>query len=546
MTRSSRAAPDAPPVLFDIDALDLEGHGVARREGKVAFVRGALPGERVSARIVRSKPRFDVAETLEVLRENPSRVAPRCPHFGVCGGCSLQHLEPRAQVSIKGRSLEDTLWHVGRVRPETISRPVVGPAWGYRFRARLSVRHVPKKGGVLVGFHERGSSYVADIRECHVVPPRVSALLLPLRALIAGLSIKDRLPQLELAVGEERDETARPAACGSTASTADAAAPSPLRHARRQVIALVARVLEPPTESDRALLRAFGIAHDIEWWLQPKGPDSIELLDAASGAASRLAYRLDEFGIVMPYRPTDFTQVNHAVNAVLVGQAIRLLDPRPEDRIADLFCGLGNFTLPLATRCARVLGVEGSATLVARAADAAVANGLSSRTDFAQANLFELTPQDWAGLGPFDRVLVDPPREGALAVAKALSDPAMPRCWSTTGDGCCVRRAWSTCSRRPRTSSRSPSSSPAWRRSPQRPEPARRSPASRAKKGPPGGGPLVGYSAAPAKRAGAIVPRRITPGRRRRCRAASAGSRRRCRRSGRRPRWQRRSWSRRR
>lgn len=414
MTRSPhRAHPASPPVTFDIDALDLEGHGVARRDGKVAFVRGALPGERVVARIVRSKPRFDVAETLEVLKENPSRVRPRCPHFGVCGGCSLQHLDSRAQVSIKGRALEDTLWHVGRVRPETVLRPVVGPSWGYRFRARLSVRHVPKKGGVLVGFHERGSSYVADIRECHVLPPNVSALLLPLRELIAGLSIRDRLPQLELAIGEAPADTAVPASAAPTA--------------RRQVVALVARVLEPPTEADRARLREFGVVHDIEWWLQSKGPDTIELLDADRGAVSRLAYRLDEFGVVMPYRPTDFTQVNHAVNAVLVGHAIRLLDPQPTDRIADLFCGLGNFSLPLATRCAHVLGVEGSATLVARAHDAAASNGLGARTEFAQANLFDLTPQAWHDLGGFDRILVDPPREGALAVAKVLSDPTTPR-----------------------------------------------------------------------------------------------------------------------
>lgn len=397
-------AETAPLATFDIDSLDLEGHGVARSEGKVAFVRGALPGERVEASIVRRKPRFDVAETRTVLRENASRVRPRCPHFGVCGGCSMQHLDTRAQVSVKERALEDTLWHIGRVKPSTMLRPIVGPAWGYRYRARFSVRHVPKKGGVLVGFHERSSSYVADIRECHVVPATMSTLLMPLRALIGELSIRDRVPQIEMAIGEHRDDDG----------------------ARSEVIALVLRVLEPPTEADLERLRQFAREHRVEWWLQRKGPDSIELLDAAAGVPSRLGYYLDEFGLTMRYRPTDFTQVNHAVNAVLVGQAVRLLGPQVHERVADLFCGLGNFTLPLTTRAGSVLGIEGSDKLVQRARDAADFNGLAGRTEFRSANLFDLTAEAWRALGPFDRVLIDPPREGALAVAKALTESAGP------------------------------------------------------------------------------------------------------------------------
>lgn len=403
MSSTARARADTAPVaIFDIDSLDLEGHGVARSEGKVAFVHGALPGERVEANIVRRKPRFDVAETRTVLRENASRVQPRCPHFGVCGGCSMQHLHTRAQVSVKERALEDTLWHIGRIKPATMLRPIVGPAWGYRYRARFSVRHVAKKGGVLVGFHERGSSFVADIRECHVVPATMSALLLPLRALIAELSIRDRVPQIEMAIGEHRDT----------------------RGAPDEVIALVLRVLEPPTEADLERLRQFAREHQVEWWLQRKGPDSIELLDAARGTQSRLAYHLDEFGLTMRYRPTDFTQVNHAVNAVLVGQAVRLLAPQAHERVADLFCGLGNFTLPLATRAGTVLGIEGSDTLVQRARESAEFNGLAGRTEFRSANLFDLTVDAWRALGPFDRVLIDPPREGALAVAKVLADSA--------------------------------------------------------------------------------------------------------------------------
>jgi 23S rRNA (uracil1939-C5)-methyltransferase len=379
-----------------IESLDLDANGVSRADGKVAFVRGALPGEQVVARIVRRKPRFDVAEVVSVERESPLRATPRCPHFGTCGGCSMQHVEPRAQVSIKQRALEDALWHIGRVRAETLLPPIVGPAFGYRFRARLSVRHVPKKGGVLVGFHERGSSYVADMRECHVLSPEVSALLLPLRELVAGLSIRDRMPQVEVAQGET-------------------------------VLALVFRILEPLTVDDEAALRAFGDRHRLEVWLQPKGPDSITLLQSPAGAGSALHYTLPEFGVAMPFRPTDFTQVNHVINASLVGRAIRLLDPQPTDRVADLFCGLGNFTLPLATRSASVVGIEGSAALVGRAQDNAAANGLSERCAFRTANLFELDGADWRALGPFDRVLVDPPREGALAVAQALSAPDTPR-----------------------------------------------------------------------------------------------------------------------
>ncbi len=391
-------------LVLEIESLDLEANGVARNDGKVVFVRDALPGETVRARVVRRKPKFDVAQTLEVLRASSSRVVPCCPHFGVCGGCSMQHLDPHAQLAIKQRSLEDQLWHIGRVRPGTMLRPISGPPWGYRYRARLSVRYVSKKGGTLVGFHERGSSYVADMRECRVLPGRVSALLVPLRTLLDGLALRDRMPQIEVAMGD----------------SADAA-----------VLALVFRVLDPVAPADREALQAFAREHAFELWFQPKGPDSIELLWAPGTGegppVSRLSYALPEFGLVMPYRPTDFTQVNHRINEVLVSRAVRLLDPQPQDRVADLFCGLGNFSLPLARRSREVLGVEGSATLVARAGGNASLNGLADRARFREANLFELGEQDWPGLGRFDRVLVDPPREGALAVAKALAaDPHKP------------------------------------------------------------------------------------------------------------------------
>ncbi len=387
-------------IELDIESLDLEANGVARPEGKVVFVRDALPGERVQAEIVRRKPRFDVARTLQVLRPAAARARPRCPHFGVCGGCSMQHLDLRAQVAIKQRALEDQLAHLGNVRAQTILRPIAGPDWGYRYRARLSVRHVVKKGGVLVGFHERGSSFVADMTECHVLAPRVAGLLLPLRQLIGELAMRDRMPQIEVALADD---------------------------GRDSVLALVFRVLDPVSQSDQVALCDFARRHALELWLQPKGPDTIALLwapgsDESSPPVSRLAYRLPEFDVVMPFAPTDFTQVNHHINEVLVSRAVRLLDPHPQDRVADLFCGLGNFSLPLARRAREVLGIEGSVTLTRRAAANAQANGLADKTRFQAANLFNMTPAAWQALGRFDRVLIDPPREGALELSRSLAE----------------------------------------------------------------------------------------------------------------------------
>jgi 23S rRNA (uracil1939-C5)-methyltransferase len=397
MSRGTRAA-DPVCVDLDIESLDLDAQGVAHHDGKVVFVTGALPGERVRAAIKRSKPRFDTAEAVAVLRESSQRARPRCAHFGVCGGCSMQHLDPLAQIAVKQRALEDQLHHLGRVSPDTMLRPIAGPPWGYRYRARLSVRHVPKKGGVLVGFHERGSSYVADMRECHVLHPAVARLLLPLRALVSELSLRDRLPQIEVAVGE--------------------------LGGGEPCVALVLRVLQPPTPEDLARLRQFAADESVELWLQPKGPDSIELLCNRSGreGESSLGYRLAEFDVAMPYRPTDFTQVNHAINEVLVRRAVALLAPAQHERIADLFCGLGNFSLPLARRASEVVGIEGSQALVARATDNAAANGLAAKTRFRVKNLFEMDAQAWRSLEPFDRLLIDPPREGALEVCKSLAD----------------------------------------------------------------------------------------------------------------------------
>ncbi len=386
-----------------IESLDQEGRGIAHADGKVVFVEGALPGERVSAEIVKRKPSYDIARAVAIHRANSSRVTPRCPHFGVCGGCTLQHADEALQIAAKQRALEETLTRIGRVRPDTLLPAIAGPAWGYRYRARLSVRDVPKKGGVLIGFHERKSSYVADMRECHVIPPKISRLLLALRALVASLSIRTWLPQIELAVGERL-------APRTIAADIDAAG-------ERLAYALVLRILEPLSVSDQAKVVAFADAHGVEFWLQTGGPDTVVPFHPPGAT---LAYTLPEFDIALPFAPTDFTQVNSAINRVLVRRALQLLDPQPGERAGDFFCGLGNFTLPIARCGARAIGVDGSKSLVARATANATRNGLAERATFVCANLFTATAELVAELGPLDRVLIDPPREGAVGLVKAL------------------------------------------------------------------------------------------------------------------------------
>ncbi len=386
--------------LLDIESLDMEARGVGHlanedgSPGKVIFVEGALPGERVRFKSYRRKAKWEAADMTELLRESSLRAKPRCAYFGICGGCAMQHMNVPAQVAVKQRVLEDALHHLGKVDAEMILRPIQGPDWGYRYRARLSVRYVAKKGGVLVGFHERRSSFVADMKSCEILPPDVSRMLVPLRSLIAALSIRDRLPQIELAVGEQ---------------------------AGQRVIVMVLRVMEPPSENDREQLIAFSQQWSVHFWLQSKGPDTALPFYPPD---STLAYALPEFGVSMPFRPTDFTQVNHQINRVLVERALRLLDVQTTDRVADLFCGLGNFTLPLATRAAEVIGIEGSPALTERSLQNARVNGLDKKTVFYNRNLFEFSVQDLLSLGRFDRMLIDPPREGALEVCRAIGELA--------------------------------------------------------------------------------------------------------------------------
>ncbi len=373
-----------------IESLDREGRGVAHVGGKALFVAGALPRERVEYEVLKRKPSYDSGALVRVLRESAARVAPRCAYFGVCGGCAMQHLESRAQVAAKQRVLEDALWHIGKVRAETLLAPIHGEPWGYRHRARFSARFVEKKGGALVGFRERRSTYVADMARCEVLPPRVSALIAPLRGLVSGLSIRERLPQIEVAVGAE-------------------------------VVVLVVRNLAPPSAADEAALRAFADAHRVQFWLQPAGPASARPFHPLD--APPLYYALRDYGLRLYFAPTDFTQVNHAVNEVLVRRALALLAPRAGERVLDLFCGLGNFALPLAASGAAVIGVEGHAGLVERARANAQANGLAAQ--FQAADLFDAAA--CAALPRCDAMLVDPPREGAIEVVKALAQPGPRR-----------------------------------------------------------------------------------------------------------------------
>lgn len=377
-----------------VESLDQEGRGVARRDGKAIFIEGALPGEWVDCAIQRRKPSYEVATVTAVLRQSSSRLAPPCAYFGRCGGCSLQHLEPRAQVAVKQRVIEDNLWHIGRVRPEQLLPAICGPWWGYRHRARLTVRHVPKKGGALVGFHERRSSYVTDMMSCEVLPPRISNLLRPLRELVDRFSIRTRVPQIELALGDACD-------------------------------VLVFRVLVGPNADDQRLLREFAERHDVCVYLQPGGPQTAYPFHPAE--AADLYYALPEFDLRIGFAPTDFTQVNHSVNRVLVRRAIALLGASPGERVADLFCGLGNFTLAIARTGADVVGVEGSGELIGRAVANAELNGLQQSTRFVEMNLYEEGVPGLPGLGRFDRMLLDPPRDGAIEVIKGLGAQG-PRC----------------------------------------------------------------------------------------------------------------------
>jgi 23S rRNA (uracil1939-C5)-methyltransferase len=372
----------------EIVGLAHDGRGIARLDGKAVFVAGALPGERVSLRVVKRGRRLDEALLGEILRASPDRVPPRCAHFGVCGGCSLQHLAPAAQIAAKQAQLLEDLARIGHVVPQRVLAPLRGPDWGYRRRARLGVKYVHKKGRVLAGFREREKPYLADLKACDVLVGSLRSLPQDLAALVDSLQMREHLPQVEVAVGD------------------DAAA-------------LVFRVMQAPSTADLDKLAAFGREHAVAVYLQPGGLDSIHILGGGA-APPALAYRIDSADVRITFGPVDFFQVNRAINDAMVAAALSELESSPTDRVLDLFCGLGNFTLPLARHAAEVTGVEGDAGLVARARFNAAANNLGN-TVFHSENLFE--PKDfgpWASQR-FDGVLLDPPRAGAREVVERMA-----------------------------------------------------------------------------------------------------------------------------
>ncbi len=395
--------------LGTVESLTHEGEGVVH-SGKTAFIAGALPGEVVRFQRVRRRKRHDEATLLEIVQPSAVRATPRCAHFGVCGGCALQHLEAGRQIEAKHAELRDSLERVGHATPERWLEPLRGPLWGYRRRARLGARYVPKKGRVLVGFRERLAPYIAAIERCEVLAPPLGELIAPLSALLTRLSIRGRVPQIEVAVGDN-------------------------------ATALVLRTLDTPPPDDLVRLREFERAHTVRIYLQPAGLDSVMRLsppgaatpaaaaapvapapvDAAPVAEEPLCYGLPDFDVRFEFAPTDFIQVNAAMNQALIARAVSLLEPTEESRILDLYCGLGNLTLPLARRAGWVVGVEGDRTLVERARHNARLNALRN-VEFIEADLANPLPQalPWLASG-FSDVLLDPPRAGAREVMRTIA-----------------------------------------------------------------------------------------------------------------------------
>ena len=434
MARRSRNRNQVPVIPETkqaiIESLDQEGRGVTHLEGKTIFIDGALPNEKVTFQSHRIKPSYEVANVVEVLKQSNQRVTPKCKHYGLCGGCKLQHLDFSAQVAAKQRLLENDLTHIGKVRPENILPPIYGPIWGYRHKARLSVKYVDKKQRVLVGFNEKATRYVADMNSCEVLVPEVSALIEPLQGMIVQLSIRDKLPQIELAVGEAPSNE-KPEAQSNEKPEAQSNKESEVQSSNEglPVIVLIFRIMAPLTVEDEAHLKTFADTHAVQIWTQTKGPDTIKPFYPVSTlekALPQLKYSLPEFDLVYPFKPNEFTQVNPQINQVMIRRAMQLLNPQAGEKIADFFCGIGNFTLPIARSGAQVLGLEGLANLVDRANESATLNQITN-TQFGVADLFKMTAESLTNLGRFDKWLVDPPRDGAFELIKSLDDSNSPQ-----------------------------------------------------------------------------------------------------------------------
>lgn len=372
-------------IEVEIDSLSHDGRGVARLDGKAIFVAGALPGERVNIRRTARHRHYDEARVETLLSQSPDRIEPRCPHFGLCGGCALQHLSAQRQIEVKQGVLADNFARIGKVEPQRWLEPLTDQAWGYRRKGRLSVKWVAKKEKAVVGFRETNPRFIADLGECHTLLPAVGQRIAELAELIGGLEARDQIAQIEIASGDA-------------------------------MTALVFRNLVPLVEADRARLVAFGQRTGLAILLQPKGPDSVVALWPDEVA---LSFRIEAADVELAFEPLDFVQVNAGINRRMIARALELLDPGPQQRVLDLFCGLGNFTLPIARRVGEVVGVEGDAALVARAAANASRNGIDNAR-FHAADLFQNhAAAEWAR-APYDRILLDPPRSGAAEVLEYL------------------------------------------------------------------------------------------------------------------------------
>lgn len=373
--------------LANVKSLEHDGRGVAHIDGKVVFIEGALPGERVKFSYKSQKKSYDEGIAVDILEASEDRVEPLCEHFGICGGCSLQHMDAQAQIKAKQKIMEEHFRHIGKVEPKYILPPLTASQWGYRRKARLGSKYVVKKESQFVGFREKQSAFLADIKRCEVLHPSIGLKIANLRDLIGGMSAYNRIPQIEVAIGDE-------------------------------VVALVFRHLDPLGNDDLNKLIAFGEENSIHIYLQPKGPDSVHLIWPE---CSVLSYKLDEFDVELRFEPTDFTQVNIDINRKMVSQALQLLDPQPNERVLDLFCGLGNFTLPISRCSAHVVGVEGDELLVERGKENAKLNSIDNIEFFGADLTKEPHEQPWFGEG-FDKILIDPPRSGAFDIVKYLGD----------------------------------------------------------------------------------------------------------------------------
>ena len=398
MTRRRRRKLPQEPVSAKIESLSHEGRGIARVEGKTVFVNGALPGEDALFQYKKQRPKYDEAHALEITNPAVERVEPKCEFFGLCGGCSLQHMQHDKQIEHKQSVLMEQLGHIGKVKPKSVIPPLMGPVWGYRHKARLGVKYVEKKERVLVGFREKYSPFVADMKSCEVLHPSVGTLIEPLQCLITELSLIKQIPQIEVAIGDE-------------------------------VTALIFRHLADFTDEDIRKLSAFAKHHNIDIYLQSGGLDSVVPLPGTT--ARQLSYALPEFDVMLNFLPTDFTQVNLEINRAMVPRALELLDVNSEDSVLDLFCGIGNFTLPLARKAANVLGIEGEHGLVERAKQNAAFNNINNvefqAIDLAKDDLNE----DFSNIdyfrGGVNKLLLDPARNGAQEVIEKMNLKSVER-----------------------------------------------------------------------------------------------------------------------